>query len=105
MTFRVWNQTETYLKPTYQHTYVLTYLCDSSESRDNGDINDRKTQFAAKLNHWNCEQQQSLYKKKITAKKNLATLFFGQKNGTKMFCIILFWKKSIFWQNKICDKK
>ena len=42
------------LKYTYQHTYLLTYICESSESSDS------KSQFATKLKNLNCDQQQNI---------------------------------------------
>ena len=129
MAFRVWNRTKTYLKPTYQHTYLPTYLiCDnseSSESSDSGDSNDSKTQFATKLRKWNWEQQQNLNKNcvktsmwqffgitfflqhKIFDKFFLHISYFYNFLGTTMFGIKKLWQKIMrqyFFVKKIYKK-
>ena len=60
------------LKPTYQHSYLFTYICESSESSDN------ESQFATKLKNWNCDQQQSLNINLIA--KQIFWSFFMSKN-------------------------
>ena len=111
VTSRVWNQTETYLRPIYQHTYLLTYLCQSSKSsgsRDSTVVTLMKVELNLQQN-LNAEilNNNNIYikKKNIIAQKNLLTLFLTKKSDQNVLHKVFFGQSQYFDKIKFAKKK